>query len=322
MKIIKTAGLLVLLLFVIVFPMLFSNPAVTTIAVFTLMFAAATTGWNIFSGYSGYTALGHGAYFGLGAYALAIMCQRWNIPGGYLPFLLVPVAGLVAAAFSVVLGWIALRVRRHTFVVITIAMFFILQLLAYNLKGLTNGSTGLGLPIPTDWSGDFFNIPFYYVTLAILLVAIAISWWVRNSKYGLGLLAIRDDEDRALGLGVKTGPSKLSAFVISALIVGMVGATWAYFVESIYPPTAFDATFDVAVALMAFLGGLGTIAGPLLGALLLEPTQQYFTLQFSQNGYYLVIYGALFLVILLVTLPVSRGRKVSIYELVGSAGYL
>lgn len=299
MKIIKTAGLLVLLLFVIVFPMLFSNPAVTTIAVFTLMFAAATTGWNIFSGYSGYIALGHGAYFGLGAYTLAIMCQRWNIPGGYLPFLLVPVAGLVAAAFSVVLGWIALRVRRHTFVVITIAMFFILQLLAYNLKGLTNGSTGLGLPIPTDWSGDFFNIPFYYVTLAILLVAIAISWWVRNSKYGLGLLAIRDDEDRALGLGVKTGPSKLSAFVISALIVGMVGATWAYFVESIYPPTAFDATFDVAVALMAFLGGLGTIAGPLLGALLLEPTQQYFTLQFSQNGYYLVIYGALFLVILL-----------------------
>ncbi|HEX6555148.1 MAG TPA: branched-chain amino acid ABC transporter permease [Ktedonobacteraceae bacterium] len=299
MKIIKTAGLLVLLLFVIVFPMLFSNPAVTTIAVFTLMFAAATTGWNIFSGYSGYIALGHGAYFGLGAYTLAIMCQRWTIPGGYLPFLLVPVAGLVAAAFSVVLGWIALRVRRHTFVVITIAMFFILQLLAYNLKGLTNGSTGLGLPIPTAWSGDFFNIPFYYVSLAILLVAIAISWWVRNSKYGLGLLAIRDDEDRALGLGVKTGPSKLSAFVISALIVGMVGATWAYFVESIYPPTAFDATFDVVVALMAFLGGLGTIAGPILGALLLEPTQQYFTLQFSQNGYYLVIYGALFLVILL-----------------------
>ena len=158
MKIIKMAGLLVLLLFVIVFPMLFSNPAVTTIAVFTLMFAAATTGWNIFSGYSGYIALGHGAYFGLGAYTLAIMCQRWNIPGGYFPFLLVPVAGLVAAAFSVVLGWIALRVRRHTFVVITIAMFFILQLLAYNLKGLTNGSTGLGLPIPTDWSGDFFNI--------------------------------------------------------------------------------------------------------------------------------------------------------------------
>ena len=312
MRIFKTAGLLALLAIAIAFPLVFSNPAVTTIAVFTLLFVAATTGWNIFSGYTGYIALGHAAYFGLGAYALAIMCQDWHIPGGYTPFLLVPVAGLVAAAFSVVLGWIALRVRRHTFVVITIAIFFIFQLLAYNLTGLTNGSIGLGLPIPTDWSGDFFNIPFYYAALVVVVMAIVISWWVRHSKYGLGLLAIRDDEDRALGLGVKAGPSKLAAFVISALIVGMVGAIWAYFVESIYPPSAFDATFDVAIALMAFLGGLGTIVGPILGALLLEPTQQYFTLQFGQSGFYLVIYGALFLVVLLLlpqgVVPTLRAR--------------
>jgi branched-chain amino acid transport system permease protein len=299
MRIFKIVGLLILLAFAIVFPLLFSNPAVTTIAIFTLIFIAAATGWNIFSGYSGYIALGHAAYFGVGAYALAIMCQDWNVPGGYMPFFLVPVAGLIAALFAFPLGWVALRVRRHTFVVITIAIFFILQLLAFNLHDLTNGSTGLGLPIPTDWSGDFFNTPFYYVSLAVVLFAIAVSWWVRNSKYGLGLLAIRDDEDRALGLGVKTGPSKLAAFVISALIVGMTGAIWAYFVESIYPPVAFDPLFDVAVALMTFLGGLGTIAGPILGALLLEPTQQYFTLQFGQGGYYLVIYGALFLVVIL-----------------------
>ncbi len=299
MKIFKIVGLLVLLALVIAFPLVFTNPAVTTIAVFTLMFAAAATGWNIFSGYTGYIALGHAAYFGLGAYALALMCEYWHVPGGYMPFWLVPVAGLVAAVFAIPMGWIALRVRRHTFVVITIAMFFILQLLAYNLTNLTNGSTGLGLPIPTDWSGDFFNTPFYYVSLVILLFAIAIAWWVRHSKYGLGLLAIRDDEDRALGLGVKTGSSKLVAFVISALIVGMVGATWGYFVESVYPPTAFDANFDIAIALMGFMGGMGTISGPILGALILEPAQQYFTLQFSQNGVYLVVYGALFLVVIL-----------------------
>ncbi|HBE24935.1 MAG TPA: branched-chain amino acid ABC transporter permease, partial [Ktedonobacter sp.] len=114
MKILKTVGLLVLLLIALAFPLLFPNPAVTTIAVFTLMFAAAATGWNIFSGYTGYIALGHAAYFGLGAYAIAIMCQDWHIPGGYIPFLLVPVAGLVAALFAIPLGWIALRVRRHT----------------------------------------------------------------------------------------------------------------------------------------------------------------------------------------------------------------
>ncbi len=297
-KLFQGTGLLLLLAIAVVFPLLFPNPAVTTIAVFTILFAAAATGWNIFSGYTGYIALGHAAYFGIGAYALAIMCQDWHIPGGYLPFLLVPIAGLIAAVVAIPLGGIALRVRRHTFVVITIAIFFILQLLAYNLRDLTNGSTGMGLPIPTDWSGDFFNTPFYYVALIVLLLAIAISWWVRNSKYGLGLLAIRDDEDRALGLGVHVEVSKLTAFVISAFIVGMVGAIWAYFVESIYPPVAFDALFDVAVTLMAFLGGVGTIAGPILGALLLEPTQQYFTLQFGEN-YYLVIYGAMFLIVIL-----------------------
>jgi branched-chain amino acid transport system permease protein len=299
MRIFKTVGLLLLVAIAIVFPLVFSNPAVTTIAIFTLIFAAATTGWNIFSGYTGYVSLGHAAYFGLGGYAMAIMCQDWKVPGGYLPFLLVPLAGLVAAIFAIPLGWIALRVRRHTFVVITIAIFFILQLFSYNLRSVTNGSTGLGLPIPLDWSGDFFNFPFYYVALAVLIVAVAIAWWVRNSKYGLGLLAVRDDEDRALGLGVRTGPSKLVAFVISALIVGMVGAIWAYFVESIYPPSGFDATFDIAVVLMAYLGGLGTISGPILGAFILEPAQQYFTLQYGETGYYLIIYGSLFLVIML-----------------------
>ncbi|MBV9256833.1 MAG: branched-chain amino acid ABC transporter permease [Ktedonobacteraceae bacterium] len=299
MRIFKIIGLLLLLILAITFPLLFPNPAVTTIAIFTLIFAAAATGWNIFSGYTGYVSLGHAAYFGLGGYALAIMCQDWKIPGGYIPFLFVPFAGLVAAIFAIPLGWITLRVRRHTFVVITIAIFFILQLCAYNLRGITNGSTGMELPIPIDWSGDFFNFPFYYVALVVLIVTIALTWWVRNSKYGLGLLAVRDDEDRALGLGVRTGPYKLVAFVISALIVGMVGAIWAYFVESIYPPSGFDATFDIAVVLMAYLGGLGTISGPILGALILEPAQQYFTLQYGENGYYLVIYGALFLFIML-----------------------
>lgn len=299
MKIFKTGGILLALLIAIVFPLLFPNPAVTTIAIFTLIFAAATTGWNIFSGYTGYISLGHAAYFGVGGYAIAIMCQDWKIPGGYLPFVLVPLAGLVAMIFSIPLGWIALRVRRHTFVVITIAIFFIMQLLAYNLRTLTDGSTGMSLPIPLDWTGNFFNIPFYYATLILLVIAVVIAWWVRNSKYGLGLLAIRDDEDRAAGLGVNTVPSKLVAFMISAFIVGMVGAIWTYYVESIYPPTGFDATFDVAVVLMAYLGGMGTIAGPIVGALILETAQQYFTLQYGANGYYLVIYGALFLVVML-----------------------
>src|SRR5512142_2916651 len=170
MRIAKIAGLALLLGAFIAFPQVFSNPAVTTIATFTLLYATAATAWNIFSGYTGYIALGHAAYFGIGSYALALMCQDWNIPGGYLPFLLVPLAGLIAAAFAVPLGWISLRTRRHTFVVITIAIFFIMQPMAFNLRSVTNGSKGISLPIPVGWGGIFFNMPFYYIVLVILVL--------------------------------------------------------------------------------------------------------------------------------------------------------
>jgi branched-chain amino acid transport system permease protein len=299
MKLLKIILLIALLAAFIAFPFVFSDPATTTVAVFTLFFAAAAVGWNIFSGYTGYIALGHAVYFGIGAYAMALLCQYWKIPAGYAPFFLLPLTGLIAAAFAVPFGWIALRTRRHTFVVITIATFFILQLMAYNLRVITNGSAGLSLPIPFDWSADFFNLPFYFAALAILLLAFVTSWWIRNSKYGLGLLAIRDDEDRALGLGVNTGPFKLIAFVISAFFVGMVGGLHAYFNSSIFPPFAFDALFDVAIALMAFLGGMGTLFGPILGALILVPSQQYLTIISQSSGYNLIMYGVIFLAIIL-----------------------
>src|SRR5579871_6361180 len=110
MRIVKIAALLVILALAIIFPIVYSDPTVTNIAVFALIFAGAATGWNILAGYTGYIALGHAGYFGLGAYAIAIFCQDWNIQGGYTPFFLVPLAGLVAAIVAVPLGWIALRV--------------------------------------------------------------------------------------------------------------------------------------------------------------------------------------------------------------------
>jgi branched-chain amino acid transport system permease protein len=155
-------------------------------------------------------------------------------------------------------------------------------------------------------------VPFYYVGLIILLLTLATSWWVRSSKYGLGLLAIRDDEDRARGLGVKAGPSKLLAFVISAFFVGMVGGLWAYYIESVFPQSAFNALFDVAIALMAFLGGLGTLSGPILGALILVPAQQFIASDQSVTEWYLLLYGAVFLVVILLLpegiIPTARKR--------------
>lgn len=299
MRTVKIVGLLCLLVFAVIFPLVFSNSAITSIAVFTLLYAGAATGWNIFSGYTGYFSFGHAVFYGVGAYTLALLCRNWNIAGGYLPFLLFPLSGFLAGIAAIPLGWIALRVRKHVFVVVTIALFFIMQLLAYNLPGITNGSTGIVLPFPGTWGGDFFNMPFYYAGLVLLLLALVVSWRVRHSKFGLGLLAIRDDEDRAMGLGVKTGAFKLSAYVLSAVFVGMAGALYAYFVGEIYPPSVFDPVFDVTVVMIALLGGLGTLSGPVIGAALLVPLQQVITFQFGANSLDLIIYGALFLLILL-----------------------
>jgi branched-chain amino acid transport system permease protein len=313
MKKIRTLGLLALLALLLAFPLLFPDPAVTTIAVFTLLYAGATTAWNLFSGYTGYVSLGSVVFYGIGGYAMAILCQDWNIQGGYTPFLLLPLVGLIASAFAIPLGWLALRSSRHVFVVITLAMFFIMQLLAYNLTGLTNGSSGMFLPTP-PWDAAFFNTPFYYVSLIVLLFSLGVSWWVRNSKFGLGLLAIRDDEDRALSLGVKVGAYKLVAYVVSAFFIGMIGALVGYFVGSLYPEFAFSPAFDITIALMAFLGGVGTLVGPLVGALLLAPLQQYLTVQLQIVGLDLMLFGALLLAIILLLpegiMPTLRRRWV------------
>lgn len=283
--------------FAVAFPHIFTNPLVTQIAVNALLYAVLASAWNILGGYTGYISLGHAAFFGIGAYALAIICQDHNIQGGYEPFYLLPLCGLIAAAFAVPLGIITLRTRRHVFVVLTIAILFIGQLLATNLISLTQGSNGMLLPFP-PWTGGAYNLPFYYVALIVLVATLLTSLWIRNSKFGLGLLAIRDDEDRAVGLGVNVWLFKLIAFVIPAFFIGIAGAINFYFLGQLYPQFAFNPLDDLAMALMSFAGGLGTVFGPALGALVIESIQQYSVLEYGAAGYYLIIYGALFLVII------------------------
>ena len=299
MKTLYTGGLLAILLFVLAFPVLLSpNNAVTDMAVLCLVYAMAATGWNIFSGFTGYISIGHAVYFGLGAYTLALTCQHWNIPGGFLPFLLLPLGGLVAAIFAIPLGALALRVRKYAFSVTTIALMFIFQLLAYNLPGITNGSAGIFLP-PPPWSSNLLDLPFYYVSFVLLLLSVFVAWRIRHSQYGLGLLAIRDDEDRAFSLGINTGLYKLAAYIISAFFVGMAGGMFAYFVGSIFPQFTFDPIVDVNITTIAFLGGLSTLSGPLLGAILVVPLQQYLLLRFGGESLNLVLFGVFLLLVLL-----------------------
>ena len=285
------------LVVLVVFPLIVTNPTYTTIAVFTLLFMACTTSWNMFSGYSGYVSLGSAIFYGCGAYTMALVSSHAHMAGGEAQFWLVPLAGLVAMVVAVPVGAIALRVRRHTFVVITIALFFVFQLLAINAS-FTGGAAGISLPL-IPWLFNYYNLPFYYVALGMVVFATLLSAGVRRSRFGLQLLAIRDDEDRALGLGVRVTAVKLTGFTMSAFTIGMAGALYAMFIGQIYPQFVFDPTFDITVALMAFLGGFGTLLGPLLGGLILEASQQYLTLSFSNGSLYLILFGALFLFVIL-----------------------
>ncbi len=280
-----------------VFPLAFTNQQVATIAFLTLIFVTAAVAWNIFSGYSGYLSLGHAVFFGSGAYVAGIAAKDWQVTGG-AEFALLPLAAVAAALIAVPFGLIALRVRRHTFVVITIAIFFIFQLMAFNLTSLTNGTIGLNAPFLL-WDPISFDQRFYYAALILALLTIVLAWLIRGSRFGLQLRAIRDDEDRAASLGVRAMPVKLTAFVISGAMTGVAGALWFLFIGQVLPQSGFDPLFDLSVALMAFLGGLGTVAGPLLGALIIEPAQQYLTTAFSNSYLSQILLGALFLAVVL-----------------------
>lgn len=281
----------------VLFPQAVTNPTYMSIGVFTLLFMACAAAWNGFSGYSGYISLGNGVFYGTGAYTLTLVSLHLHITAGWTVFALVPLSGLAGIIVSIPFGLVALRTRRHTFVVITIAVFFVFQLLAFNLS-FTGASAGLIPPIP-NWGGYGYNYPFYYVTLGVLAFSIVLFVGVRHSRFGLQLLAIRDDEDRARALGVRAFRLKMCAFGMCAFVTGMCGGIFAYFVGQIYPQFAYDPLFDVSVTLMTFLGGLGTVAGPLLGAAVLEPVSQLLTIQYSASSAYLIVIGILFLLIIL-----------------------
>jgi len=286
-----------------------SNVTLVHVGVFVLMYVGMAVSWNIFSGFSGYISLGYAVFFGSGLYTVAIFSKHLNLTGSTV-FAFLPVGAVVAGVIAIPVGLIALRVRRHTFVVITIAIFFIFQLMAYNF-GFTGGSAGI-LPPYLNWDPNTFNNPFYYIALIVAVGSMVLAWGIWGSRFGLQLRAIRDDEDRARGLGVKTMRVKLIAFVISALIAGVLGGLYFYFQQEALPEFAFNPFLDLTIALMVFVGGFGTLWGPVFGALLLEPYLGYAQLQISNSYVSEIVLGGLFLFVILVLprgiLPTAREK--------------
>jgi branched-chain amino acid transport system permease protein len=293
------------------FPFLVRTDWIVNIGVFTLMYAALATAWNLFSGYTGYISLGQAAFFGLGAYTLGIAFNHVSIGSGYRPFYALPLVGIAVALASVPVAWVALRTRAMTFAIVTLTLLFIVQQLAFNLRSLTHGSQGVAVPQPS-FSSDF-DRPYYLAMLALLALAILACWYVRGSKLGLMLLAVREDEEKARGLGVRVTGAKLIAFALSVGLTAMIGGVWGYYLFYIYPQSAVDPLVMIGAVLMAFLGGKGTLWGPTIGAFVLVPAQQWTLTTYGASRLYLVAYAAVFTIVLLL-LP--RGILPSLSDLV------
>jgi branched-chain amino acid transport system permease protein len=280
------------------FPFVETRDWIVNIGIFTLMYAALATAWNLFSGYTGYISLGHVAFFGIGAYALGIAFNHLSLGNGYRPFWFLPLVGIGVALVSLPVAWIALRTREMTFAIVTLTLLFIVQQLAFNLRSLTHGSQGISVPQPTFTSN--FDRPYYLAMLAVLALSMLASWYLRGSRLGLQLFAVRDDEEKARGLGVRTTRAKLIAFAVSAGLTGMAGGVWGYYLFYFYPESAVDPLVMIGAVLMTFLGGRGTLWGPVLGAFVLVPAQQWALTTYGATRLYLVAYAAIFMAIILV----------------------
>jgi branched-chain amino acid transport system permease protein len=272
----------------LLYPVVSDNLYYQNMIILSLVFAIGAVGLNVISGYGGYVSLGQGAFLGLGAYTLAILSERVDVS----VWIWVPAAGVVAGVFAALLGAIALRTRGPAFVIMTISFLFLLQIVVTNWKDLTRGSAGITLPLPM-WSLDIQNWPFYYSLAALLGLSMLMSWRIRRTKFGMGLVAMREDEDKAATVGVNTPTYKLLGFVASAVFVGMAGAIYGYYLAFVDPIGMFNILLSVQILLSMLLGGRGTLFGPVLGAFLIEPLNEWSNNHLGGGNARLLIFGGL-----------------------------
>jgi branched-chain amino acid transport system permease protein len=271
-----------------VWPLLNHDAYKQNVMLLAFLIGVMAVGWNVISGFAGYVSLGQSAFIGIGAYTVGILTL--HVPG-VSPWWWVPVGGVSAAVIAALLGLAVMRTRGHSFVILTIAFLFIMQLVAVNWGSLTGGSNGIGLPLPR-YPREWQNTPFYYALLLLLALSVLMTWLIRRTKFGMGLIAIREDEDKAGAVGVSTPIYKLLAFAASAVFVGMAGGVYGYYLTYFDPRGMFDIVFSVQCVLAALLGGRATILGPVIGAGLIETVNEWSNVHVG-GQMHLVVFGGL-----------------------------
>lgn len=252
-----------------------------------LLYVGGAVAWDLVGGLAGQVSFGHASFFGIGAYATAILTRH------DVPFLLtLPAGAVVAALYGAFWGWPCLRLRGPFFAIATIGVGEATRLIALNLEDLTGGATGLTLPVSHRY-------PYlsYFLALGIACAALAASALVRASRLGLGLSCVRQDIDAAESIGIRAGWLQLQALMASAAMVGLTGCVYARFLYYVEPGDVFSFNRSIAFILMAIIGGVNTLWGPAIGAGLFLVLEQVLAASFQQV--HLGIYGLLLVLIMM-----------------------
>ena len=223
-----------------------------------LLFATLAQAWNIIGGFAGYASFGNSSFYGLGTYGTAIAMAQLHLPF----WVGLCLGAALAVTCAILIGLPILRLRGHYFAIATLGLSATLSAIIANLD-ISGRNIGLILPLTRN------DTMFYEEALVLLVVATATVAWIANSRFGMGLIAIRENEDAAQVMGVNTTLYKVTALVLSALFTSLAGGIHAYWITFIDPASAFDLTLNVRMVIMAMFGGPGTILGPVIGSFIL-----------------------------------------------------
>ena len=237
----------------------FGNAVLIQFGITALLAATLAQSWNILGGFTGYVSFGNSVFYGLGSYGTAIAMAQWNQPF----WLGLIVGAVIAVAFAGLLGWPILRLRGPYFAIVTLGLSAAMAALIANLD-IAGRNVGLILPLSHS------DTMFYELSLALLVAATLTVAWIARSRFGMALIAIREDEDAAATVGVNATRFKLAALMMAALFTALAGGIHAYWITYIDPAGSFDITLDVRMVIMTMFGGPGTVLGPVIGAFILS----------------------------------------------------
>lgn len=288
---------LVLLVVFIAYPFVFSNAFYLDIGVALLLAAISASAWNIVGGYAGQVSVGHGMFFGVGAYLPLLFYQHWQLP----PLIGVPAGIAVALVLAVVVGLPTFRLSGHYFSMATIAVAELIRLVigTWDFVGAAIGLQGPA--VGRGWYDLTFRgeLPYYFIFLAVLVLLLFITWQVQRSRFGYYLRAIKAGERAARSLGVPVRRTKLYALMLSAAFTSIAGSLYAIKTGFVDPESGLGILVSVQMVIIAALGGAGSLYGPLVGAIILIPLQTATNTWFggSGSGLTYILYGGIIVLI-------------------------